>query len=117
MRFVQKSAKLRAPRLTGQLAESIIIRKRGDKEIVITVESPYGIFQEEGFTPHWISSDMPDRVGGIVGSSYGIFPPQKTLFFVAKHKPFIKPALEAGLSNLPNRLSQATKKAISKARG
>jgi len=112
MKFVRKSAKLRAPRMTGRLAESIMI-KRKKNEIILTVDSPYGVFQEMGFAPHWIHSNMSDRMGGTVG---GLFNKFDSFFFVSRHKPFIAPALEAGLSKLPNMLSQGTKKAIKQAR-
>ena len=46
MGFVQKSARLRAPRFTGALARSIRLKKTKKNQIKITVDSPYGIFQE-----------------------------------------------------------------------
>lgn len=113
MRFIQKSAKTRAPRLTGRLAESIEIKKDKKNEIRIIVNSPYGMAQEEGFAPHFIHSDMSDRMGGTVGGSFGNF---GSFFFVRKSKPFIKPALEAGIARLPEMLNAGTKKAINKSR-
>jgi len=113
MRSTQKSAKLRAPRLTGRLADSIEFKKIKN-QILLIVNSPYGYFQEYGFTPHFIHSDMSDRMGGTVGGLFGRF---NSFFWVAKHKPFIQPALEQNLSNLPNLLSQGTKKAIKQAGG
>ena len=114
MVFVQKSAKLRAPRMTGRLAESIKLSQKNKNEIKIIVGSPYGTFQEYGFTPHIISSGMSDRMGGTVG---GLFNKQDSFFFVSKHTPFMTPALEAGISRLPNMLNNATKKAIKVAEG
>ena len=114
MRRVQKSAKLRAPRFTGRLAESIKVIKNKKNEIKIIVDSPYGAFQEYGFKPHFIHSDMSDRIGGTVG---GLFNQANSLFFVSKFKPFIAPALEHNLSNLPIMLSDGAKKAVEKARG
>lgn len=113
MKFVQKSAKLRAPRMTGRLAESIKLRKTKKNEIRIMVDSPYAYFQEFGFRPHWIHSDMSDRMGGTVG---GLFNRFDSFFFVSKHKPFIMPALEVGLSKLSNMLIGHTKLAIQNAR-
>jgi|GEM_PF-2381908 len=109
MKRVQKSAKLRAPRFTGRLAESIKVIKNKKNEIQIIVDSPYGYFQEFGFKPHFIHSDLSDRMGGTVG---GLFNKQNSLFFVSKNKPFITPALEHNLSNLPNMLLDGTKQAI-----
>ncbi len=113
MKFVQKSAKLRAPRMTGRLAESIVIKKSRKNEIRLVVESPYGIFQEKGFAPHWIHSTMSDRIGGTVG---GLFNRFNSFFFVTKHTPFVAPALESGLNRLPQMLSHGIKKAIQRAR-
>lgn len=115
MRNVQKSAKLRAPRITGKLAESINLRKKRKNEIRIIVDSPYGYFQEFGFTPHLVSAWAPTRTGtGLtIGEIYGI--PYGRLM-VAKHKPFIIPALEINIAKLPNLLNKGAKKAINKAR-
>jgi hypothetical protein len=111
---VQKSAKLRAPRLTGRLAESINVKKGKKNQISISVDSPYGYFQEYGFRPHFIHSNMSDRMGGTVGGLFGKF---NSFFFVAKHKPFIIPALEHNIARLPEMLSQGTKQAIKHAGG
>lgn len=108
----QKSAKQRAPRLTGRLAESIKVKK-GRKHISIIVDSPYGYFQEYGFAPHWIHSDMSDRMGGTIGGLFG----KQGFFWVAKNKPFIIPALEHNLNKLPMMLNTGAKKAITNAGG
>ena len=115
-RLVQKSAKLRAPRFTGQLAESIKVFKDG-KTIKLIVESPYGIFQETGFTPKFLPSAMPVLGGyrimdwmqakGIKGR--GIMPR-------GIPHPFIMPALEKGLSILPSRLMSAVYDALTKSK-
>jgi len=116
MKDVQKSAKLRAPRATGQLANSIRIKKQKNSWI-LTVESPYGIFQEEGFVPHFIRRFTHSRVGyrfidwlnfkGYIGTGQ--------FFMVRKYKPFVTPALEHNLSRLSQKLSNSTKQAISQA--
>ena len=112
MRFVQKSAKLRAPRWTGALAESIKVKKKAN-EIILTVDSPYGLYQERGFKPHWVHAWLPTKnTLGTVGDAFNI----GGFAFVQKSTPFIRPALEAGLSNLPNMLKNGTKIAINKAR-
>lgn len=113
MRFVQKSAKLRAPRWTGQLANSILFNKVS-KSMTLTVKSPYGVFQEFGFKPHFVNANTSTRSGFRIGdwmrergiSSSGIL--------VRKHKPFITPALERGLSNLDVLLNQHVEKAVRK---
>ncbi len=113
MRFVQKSAKLRAPRQTGELAQSIVFKKTTKDSVMLIVGSPYGIFQEEGFKPHWVHALLPTRNKlGTIGDAFNI----AGFAFVSRHTPFIAPALEAGLTRLPNMLSQGTKNAINKAR-
>ncbi len=111
MRFIQRSAKIRAPRNSGKLAQSINI-KGGKNTIGISVDSPYAYFQEFGFAPHWIHSSMPNRSGGTVGSSLK----KRGFIFVQNFKPFITPALEIGLSRLPMFLERATDKAVIKSR-
>ena len=118
MKFVQKSAKLRAPRFTGALARSIILKKTKKNEIKIIVESPYGVFQDSGFKPHYVQLFRSTRAGGVVAdwaAAKGI-QPTKNSIFVSRHTPFITPALEAGLNQLPNMLSDGIKKAVRKAR-
>jgi hypothetical protein len=118
MSFVQKSAKMRAPRFTGALARSIRLKKLRKNEVRITVDSPYGIFQEFGFRPHYVQLYRSTRAGGTVAdwaAAHGI-QPTKNSIFVSQFKPFITPALEAGLNQLPFMLSDGTKKAIRKAR-
>lgn len=118
MKFVQKSAKLRAPKFTGALARSIILRKTRKNEIKIIVDSPYGIFQEEGFRPHYVQLFRSTRAGGTVAdwaAAKGISPTKNSIF-VSRHTPFIAPALEAGLNQLPHMLSDGIKKAVQKAK-
>ena len=109
MRDVKKSAKLRAPRDTGKLANSIIVRKTKIKGLSnqwkLVVDSPYGIFQERGFKPHtfFLSSSTNKLQGG-------------KFYFVRRYKPFVAPALEMNLSRLSTSLANSTKNAISRSR-
>lgn len=112
MKAVKKSAKLRAPKQTGELAESINLTKL-KKGWQLTVDSPYGLYQERGFKPHWIHAGLPTKnKSGTVGSALNVVGFVK----VSKHTPFVKPALESNLSNLPNILSKSTKQAIKQSR-
>jgi len=118
MKETQKSARIRAPKFTGQLSRSIRVFKKGNKTIILRVDSPYGYFQEFGFTPKFLPADLPVEGGyritdwmqskGITGR--GIKPS-------GKPQPFILPALELNLSRLPNLLSQGAKNAIQKSKG
>jgi len=114
MKFVQKSAKLRAPRITGALAQSILLQKLNKKQIEIEVTSPYGVFQETGFTPHLISVYAPTRSGIRFGEIYGL-PSGKA--FVSKFTPFIAPALEQGLNMLPQLINKHLDKALKSSGG
>jgi len=100
---VRKSAKLRAPRDTKGLKDSIHVELTGANEWTLFVDSPHGVFQEEGFKPHWIHSDMIKGSNKLKGEGF---------FFVSKSKPFVAPALETNLSKLDNRLSHVTDKAM-----
>jgi hypothetical protein len=107
MAFVQKNAKLRAPRLTGALAQSIgkTHDKKGTWQLI--VDSPYGWFQEHGFRPHLIFSSWSTRVGPIISDVYGDF----GAAIAKKNTPFIQPAFESGLNHLPSILQRAIFKA------
>lgn len=120
LKRVRKSAKLRAPRFTGKLADSIkVIGTEKQKEARLVVESPYGIFQEEGFRPHWVELRRSTRAGGVIAdwaAQKGISG-QTGSIFVSKFTPFIKPALEKNLSELAQRLNIIVKDAIKKSGG
>jgi len=113
MKSTQKSAKLRAPRWTGALAQSIRYLKKASEWRII-VDSPYGYFQEFGFTPHFVGLDTPTGSGFVVAdwaASKGITGWHGSLF-VTKHKPFIMPALEKNIAKLPMLLQQGADTAV-----
>jgi len=105
---IRKSAKLRAPKDTRELANSIRVFKESENTIVLNVGAPWGIFQEEGFRPHWIHTSM------IIGSNKfsQIYGGKEGFIFVSKSKPFIRPALEHHLNKLAQRISKAKNRAI-----
>ena len=114
MRNVQKSAKLRAPRRTGELAESITVSKKG-KSILCQVFSPYGIFQESGYRGHWVHSGLPTRNSlGTIGNALNFSGFMYLKGSEGKH--FMQFALEHNLSNLPNLLQRGINNAIQKSR-
>jgi len=113
---VQKSAKLRAPRFTGFLSNQIKVREKGNQIILDTGEAYYAYYQEFGFTSHVIPNEYIDQ-HVISPNVPGRFVTNPTGFiFVGKSKPFIFPALEINLSNLPNMLQKGVKKAIQKSK-
>lgn len=104
MRKVQKSAKLRAPKDTKELKDSIFtVKTKNGWDLIVA--SKQGFYQEEGFKPHWIHSDM------IKGTNNPRLK-RKGFHWVSKSKPFVRPALEHNLSNLPNILTKSTKMAL-----
>jgi len=113
MKDVRKSAKLRAPRDTGRLANSIIITERGRGSWVLEVTSPYGIYQEEGFRPHAFLVD-PGRPGfksNKLSNKFG------QVIMVRKNTPFIRPALEHNINKLTQKMRDSTRKGINRSRG
>lgn len=118
MKAFRKRAKLMSPRWSGTLADSIMIpkKKKGKSktQIKLTVDSPYGIFQEEGFKPHFVAFSKSTRSGYTFGDwalGHGILPEGVGLW-VKGSKPFVKPAFERTLGDLPNILNIALNKAM-----
>ena len=119
---MQKSAKLRAPRWTGELAKSIIIqpggRMTGDEQnILVSVASPYGAYQEFGFTPHRIGPYTPTKsFGGLIFAewlfSHGMRGRLARGYTVRKFKPFVKPAIQTVRGKMPKIIRPIIRKAI-----
>ena len=97
MRDVKKSARLRAPKDTGELREFISLTRpvlKGNiKKWTLTADAPHSFFQEEGFRPHWAP----------ILNSAKLSP---GTYFVSKHTPFMAPALEHNLSKFSQRLAR-----------
>lgn len=118
MAFVRKSARIRAPHMTGELAKSIIISKPRKGTILLEVTSPYGIFQEEGYRGHFVNSSMSTRNAlGTIGVAYGLPKNVSLLIPSQSGRFFIRNALAQGLRNLPSMLQGKAKSAINKSRG
>jgi len=103
MKSVRKSAKLMAPRDTGELAESIRLKptkvKGKTKQYLLEVTAPYASFQEYGFKPHF----------AYIQNSSKMVP---GVYFVKKNTPFIKPAIERNLSRFLQNLNRGMKEVI-----
>lgn len=103
MRRIRKSAKLRAPRDTNQLAESIKILptkvKGKTKQYVVRADSPHAIYQELGFRPHFAyirnSAKLPPGI-----------------YFVKKSTSFLGPAIDSNIVFLGENLNRAAGRAI-----
>ena len=113
LKSVQKGAKIRAPKLTGALAESIHVR-RGSKKgnWIFSVDSPYGRFVEMGFKPHLVSSSASTRAGSTIAAVYGIPMGVPLLVTATRGKNFVGDSFQAAIPKLPKLLSQATNRAI-----
>jgi len=112
-KMIQKSAKLRAPRWTGKLAESIIVKPM-PKGSFVEVGMPYGYYQEYGFRPHMVQAFRPTGSGFVVGdwaASKGI-PLMNNSIFVSKNKPFITPAVGHVMPQISDLLSKSIAQAI-----
>lgn len=114
-KMIQKSAKLRAPRWTGKLAESITVKPTKGGSI-IEVGQPYGAAQEFGFKPHYVQLFRATGSGGVVAdwaASKGQMPTKNSIF-VKKHTPFILPAIQKVSAQIPDLLSKSIGEAIKK---
>ena len=114
-KMIQKGAKLRAPRWTGKLAESIEVRK-SPRGALVEVGMPYGYYQEFGFRPHAVQLFRPTGSGHVVAdwaADKGI-PGYKNSIFVSKNKPFIKPAVDRVVQKIPDLLNKSIAQAIRK---
>jgi len=114
MKNVKKSAKLRAPRHSGDLADSIVLNlsksKGKKKQWSITVESPYGIYQELGFKPHYINAGWTTKNSfGTVGNAFGW---SFEVARVSKNTPFLMPAFDANIVSFDRILNDTIDKEI-----
>ena len=103
MKAFRRTAKLMAPRDTGELAASIKIRKTKTKgktqQSLLEVGAPHARPQEDGFTPHF----------AFIRNSSKLVP---GVYFVQKNTPFIKPALEKNLSKYFQNVNDEVRRAV-----
>jgi len=108
MKKVQKSAKLRAPRDTGRLAESIHMVKtkvKGrSKQWSLVADAPWARAQELGFKPH---AFLPGGPGFASNKITGNRP-----VFVKKSTPFLVPALDANINSLDSMMQSGLRRAL-----
>lgn len=100
---IKRTAKLMAPRDTGELAESIQERPTKSKgkrqQYLLEVTAPHAGFQEDGFEPHF----------AFIRNSSKLAP---GVYFVKKNTPFIKPAIERNFSRFSQDLNNGIRGAI-----
>jgi len=98
---LSKSMKLRAPRATGTLANSINVVPI-TKGFAVTVDAPYGVAQEYGFTPHVIPIEFIFQHLASPGARGQWVDNPIRFVWVSKSTPFVMPALDATAQNFPN---------------
>ena len=119
LKAVRKSARLRISRhrMTGELSERMIIIptkvKGKTKQSRLLVNSPYGIYQEEGYKGHWVHAGTSTRNRlGTIGDAYNI-----AGFMWIKRSSglhFIRNAVEKQLSTFSQKLDKSVKEVIKK---
>lgn len=119
LKAVRKSAKLRLSRhkMTGDLSDSIKILptkvKGKTKQKRLIVDSPYGIYQEEGYKGHWVHAGTKTKNRlGTIGDVYNI----AGFMWIKKSSGlhYIKRAVEKQLSTFSQKLDRAVGRAIKK---
>ena len=105
MKALKKSAKLRAPKDTRELKNSIRLlpakKSKNTKIWKLVVDSPHAGFQEHGFKPHY-------------APIYGSRKMAPGIYMVSKFTPFLEPALQHNLVTFNAKLNQAVGGAIKK---
>ena len=100
---IQRTAKLMAPRDTGELASSIKGRatktKGKTQQYLLEATALHAKFQEDGFEPHF----------AFIRNSSKLSP---GVYFVSKHTPFVKPAVEKNISRFSQNINAGIRGAI-----
>ena len=93
--WLKKSMKLRAPKATGNLRDSIDINldHLDDGWVTVGPNVPYAKFQEYGYKPHWVAGRHLHTSSGNIGQPFAAY--------VSKYKPFMQPAANALIDRLP----------------
>lgn len=119
---IQKSARLRAPMITGTLKECIVTRVTKKGKVIITVKPPaggpfgYAAAQEFGYTPHMIPWEYFDIHFRVPGMKIDWFASPKGFSRVKAYKPFIRPAMAATYPHMKPIAIKIVKEAIRRSR-
>lgn len=126
---IGKSARIRAKEWTGQMKTMIQVEAGKKKIKKIQNLAPYAIYQERGFTPHWVHMDMPTGSGLTIKDWFQSKYPQAYANFVSKGKefiwvgargqgkggsyqPFMIPAVESIMQRFPQIAERITRRRI-----
>lgn len=103
--FVQKSAKLRAPRFTGNLASNITVHSASQDSMIIKSTAHYAAEQERG-------KDLP-RIKRVTKhmKDWALFHGyhralQSKYWTIRNYKPHLHPALDEGMKRFPSMLNR-----------
>ena len=122
-RFVQRSAKVRASArrwaASGELAQSIEVKREGKNKITVTANARSAIPQELGYTPHYISikhlsqkarQSMKEYSFGLTSTGTGSG--KKGLIFVMQSTPYFDPAIKKANANMDKWITEELDKAV-----
>ena len=91
----QISVKLRAPVYSGKLKGSISLDVLGKNQMQITVgkglKRPYAIYQEYGFTPHWVSKRKHPEIAELGRGKKAVFVKKSKRL---THGGYVEPAIQ-----------------------
>jgi len=110
MRFVLKYARAKAPKDSTYLANALNVYTRGKSIILSTGDAYYANFVEFGSAPHVVPIEYLEQHSRISGMP--VFKPRAFVRLSGKAQPFLYPAFEDALSQLPNMLTNAALSAI-----
>ena len=115
LKLIRRTAKFKAPRDSGALADSIKIKKgKGKNENILEVTSPWAVQQETGKgLPHYMPiSVVKKKKKKSKFKKQGTLPQKRGLVVARGYTPFITPAIEHNINKLSGIISQGTKHAV-----
>jgi hypothetical protein len=117
---VRKSAMLMAPKLTGQLARSMVVkpgRTKGSWIFIAGEGLKHALPVEMGYRPHLVSSSVEAYPGITIAEVYGIPEGVTLLVRGSRRSNFIRDAFQNALGRLPQILERKAQMAITRAGG
>ncbi len=112
---VKKGARRMAPKLTGKLSESMIVkpgRKKGSWIFSVGEGLRHALPVESGYKPHLVSSSAEAYPGITIAEVYGIPEGITLLVKGSRRKNFVRDAFQNAITRLPEILKRRTKQAI-----
>jgi hypothetical protein len=116
---VRRGAMIMAPRLTGRLVQSMVVRpglNRGEWIFSVGEGLRHALPTELGYRPHLVSSSAEAYPGITIAEVYGIPEGVTLLVTGSRRMNFVRDAFQNALARLPEIMERKTKKAIQRAR-